>query len=507
VLSVVLVLFQLIDLRLDTIQEDLAEEEQAGIEGRRTLFNRMGRIVYPLILSLVVIAFTFRAGIIASTVESVQETVRSISELDAGALFSSDDGEIETGEEVVLTLGAWRVEDKAQMDRFLADFNAKYPGITVEFEPIQNYDDILQAQLESDSAPDLLYLGSFSASRFLFEAGYLEPLQDLPGLDDYNFNPDSRAPWASDDGVPYGVPFMAVSHGIYYNVDIFEQLNLTVPTTWEELLATAQAIRDAGYVPFANSRDHETNVEDVFMNLAPNFIGGREGREAYLSGERCFDDAHTVAAFQAVADLGPFMQPPRENLTPQGSKRLFLQERSPMLMSGSWDIAFFESQAPGFEWSEFAMPAPAGQPEYITFHPDFSIGLNAASLHKEEAKLFLEWLTSVETARSFANELPGFFPMHNRAPVLDNERANTFLLLNVMRRKDVRWAAPLLQDGVPSGYELMQRATVAVALGKMSPQEAADALQSGLGQWFEPAQRCKMTDRDTQSPIFALETD
>ncbi len=507
VLSVVLVLFQLIDLRLDTIQKDMDKEEQAGIEERRAMFNRLDRIVYPLILLVVIIAFTFRAGIISSTLESWQETASSISDLDAGALFSSDAGDVVETEETVITLGSWRVEDQEQIERFLAHFNATYPRITVRFEPAQNYDAILQTQLESGTAPDLLYLGSFSGSRHLFEAGFLESLQDLSGLNDLNFSPDARDPWTSDDGVPYAVPFMAVSHGIYYNVDVFEQLGLTIPTTWEELLATAQIIRDAGYVPFANAADHEANVDDVFMNLAPNFIGGREGRAAYLSGERCFDDGHTVAAFQAVADLAPFLHSPHENLTSQGSKHLFMQDRSPMLMGGSWDIAFFESETPDFVWSVFAVPAPAGQSGHITFHPDFAIGLNVASLHKEEAKLFLEWLTSAETARLFSNELPGFFPMHSRAPHLDNEHVNAFLSLNLMRSKDVRWASPMLQDGVPSGYELMQDATVAVALGKMTPQEAASMLQSGLARWFEPAQRCKLSDQDTESPLFTLETD
>ena len=36
----------------------------------------------------------------------------------------------------------------------------------------------------------------------------------------------------------------------------------------------------------------------------------------------------------------------------------------------------------------------------------------------------------------------------------------------------------------------MQTNTLAVILGKKTPQEAADALQDGLSQWFEPAQIC-----------------
>jgi hypothetical protein len=32
--------------------------------------------------------------------------------------------------------------------------------------------------------------------------------------------------------------------------------------------------------------------------------------------------------------------------------------------------------------------------------------------------------------------------------------------------------------------------TIAVVKGEQSPQQAADALQAGVAQWFEPAQKC-----------------
>ena len=57
-----------------------------------------------------------------------------------------------------------------------------------------------------------------------------------------------------------------------------------------------------------------------------------------------------------------------------------------------------------------------------------------------------------------------------------------------------------LQDGLPSGYDLIATGVGAVSLGDWTPQQAADEIQAGMGQWFEPAQRCRVID--TQSPIF-----
>jgi raffinose/stachyose/melibiose transport system substrate-binding protein len=282
-----------------------------------------------------------------------------------------------------------------------------------------------------------------------------------------------------------------VSHGIYYNMDIFAEAGVEVPTTWEELLAAAQAIQDAGYEPFANaSGDAWTMAEIVFMNLAPNFIGGLDGRLAYLNGERCFNDEHSVAAFQAVADIAPFLPEGQEALTYYDSQQLFLLGEAAMWMGGSWDIPFFESQEAEFDWGVFAVPAPEGQPQFVTFHLDAGMGINAASEHKEEAKLFLEWMLTSEFGALLANQLPGFFPITLEAPVLENAHAAEFLALNEGRGLDVRWAWEGLLDGTPDGYTLMQDNTIAVANGSMTPQEAADSLQEGLATWFAPAQSC-----------------
>ena len=55
---------------------------------------------------------------------------------------------------------------------------------------------------------------------------------------------------------------------------------------------------------------------------------------------------------------------------------------------------------------------------------------------------------------------------------------------------DVRWAWPVLLDGSPDGYSLMQAGAVGISNGTTTPQEAADALQAGLAEWYEPAQNC-----------------
>jgi raffinose/stachyose/melibiose transport system substrate-binding protein len=395
---------------------------------------------------------------------------------------------------VSLTMGSWRVDDVTQINNIIAEFNKVYPNITIRFDPTNppDYNATLRTQLEGGTGPDLYYLRSFATSRQLFEEGFIEPLADLPGLKE-NFSEASLGPWSAVDGTPYGIPFIAVSHGVYFNKDLFQELGIEIPMTWQELLAAAQTIQDAGYIPFANaSGDEWTIAEIVFMNLAPTFIGGYEGRQAYLNGERCFDDENMVNAFQAVADLGPFVPEGQQALTYYDSQQLFLMGQAAMWLGGSWDIPFFESEEPDFEWGVFGIPAPEGQDQrYVTFHLDAGMGVNAASPNKEAAKTFLEWMTTPEFAKLLANQLPGFFPISNNPPAPDNPHAAEFLALNEGAGLDIRLAWEKLLDGQPDGYSLMQDNAIAVLNGAMTAQEAAEALQAGLAQWYEPAQNCQ----------------
>lgn len=396
-------------------------------------------------------------------------------------------------EKVVLRMGSWRTDDVKEMNRIWSIFHEQHPHIIIEFDPTPatQYDDALEAQLEQGDAPDLFYLRSYGVSRHLFEAGYLEPLGEKLDLEDA-FDSAMLAPWITEAGETYGVPFIATSHGIYYNMDIFEEQNLPVPATWEELLTTAQTLQDAGITPFANTSGSQWAIaEIVFMNLAPNFIGGREGRMAYLTGERCFNDSHMVAAFQAVEELAPYLPKNQDLLGYADSLQLFQQGKAAMWLSGSWDIPYFKAQNPNFAWSVFAPPPPAGQPGYITFHLDAGMGLNADSQYKEEALAVLTWMTSPEFGALLGNELPGFFPMHKQAPELKNEHANTFLALNKNRGTDIRFVWEKLRKGSPDGYTLILEGAMAVLNGEQTPQEAADALQFGLASWFKPAQECE----------------
>lgn len=394
---------------------------------------------------------------------------------------------------VELTLGSWRVDDVAQVQKLLDAFHAKHPNIRIKFTPTNppDYNAVLRTQLTGGTGPDLMYVRSYKVGQDLYADGFLEPLTELLPILEENYTVGSLEAW-SLDGVPFAVPFMAVSHGIYYNVDLFKKHNLEIPQTWEELLAVAEKLKAAGVIPFANgSKDEWDMNEIVFMNLLPNFIGGRDARLEYETGQVPFNDEKMVSAFQALQDSAPYLPVGQEGVSYYDAQQLFLLGRAAMFFGGSWDVAFFVASEPDFEWSVFATPAPEGRPQVVCFHPDAGLGLNAASPHKEAGLAFLKWVTSAEAAQILADEIPGFYPLNVNPIQIQSKHANDFYALSEGKEVDARFVWPVLQAGEPNGYLLTQTAALAVVKGSMTPQEAADYLQEGLEQWFEPAMKFK----------------
>ncbi len=396
-------------------------------------------------------------------------------------------------DKVHLRLGSWRTEDIKQMNTMLQHFNLAYPDIRIIFDPTPatEYDAVLKAQLKVGTAPDLFYLRSFGVSQQLYDAGYLLPLDPIDEIPSH-FDSTMTAPWTASNGTLYGVPFIATSHGVYYNADLFEKHGVVIPKTWEDLLILCRALKRSGVPPLANaSGDPWTINEIIFFNIAPNFIGGRTGRMAYLSGERCFNDQGMIDAFTALKNLQPFFVENHHLLGYMDSLQLFVQGKAAMWFGGSWDIPYFENESPPFTWKIFAPPPPKGHTPHITFHLDAGIGVNAQTRHKAAALTFIQWIAKPEVGGLMGDLLPGFFPMHRKAPQLSTPHANQFLALNQGRGTDIRLVWEKLRDGTPDGYALMLKATNAIIDGTQSPEAAADAIQAGLSQWYKPTQKCK----------------
>ena len=143
-------------------------------------------------------------------------------------------------------------------------------------------------------------------------------------------------PWTADGDV-FAVPIQAVNAAVYYNKDIFAELGLEIPTTFEELLDVAQKLQDAGYVPFANGiADNWDILECLFLGMVPSWVGGSDVRAQYESGEKPMNDEVWVKAYADLAKLAPFFPKGFESVTYNDSQALFTTKKAAMFADSSW---------------------------------------------------------------------------------------------------------------------------------------------------------------------------
>lgn len=375
-------------------------------------------------------------------------------------------------EAVKLTMGSWRSDDTAQVQALL-DLYKEQTGVEITFQPTvpNQYNPTLRLQLDNGTGPDLMYSRTFATSKELYEAGFLMDLQDIPALKE-NFPPNALEAFSAQNGVIYAVPYAAVSQIVYYNKAIFAENNLSVPTTFEELLSLSQALKDKGIEPLANGIASNWDIlECVFLGMLPNYVDGAADRALYESGQKKMNDEAFVRALTDFQALSKFFPEGFEALTNEDGPGMFGMGRAAMFIDGSWTVGMF-SEYPDLELGVFAIPAPAGNKPGLCFHTDMGIAGNAATKHPEEVKAFLAWFATVEGAKEAASKLPaGFYPLIDPPIALEDEMAQTILNLNVGKELDFRL---IWKEFMPM-YTLMVDNLNALARGETTPQAAADA--------------------------------
>jgi raffinose/stachyose/melibiose transport system substrate-binding protein len=397
-----------------------------------------------------------------------------------------------TGEKVTLTIESWRNDDlQIWQDQIIPAFEAKYPNIHVEFTPTApaEYNGVLNTKLEGGTAGDMITCRPFDASLALFDKGYLSPLNDLPGME--NFGDVAKSAWITDDGSNvFCVPMASVIHGFFYNKDAFKEVGIEKePETVDEFFADLQMIKDSGKLaPLAmGTADMWEAATMGFQNIGPNYWKGEDGRLALIAGTAKYTDQPYIDTWKQLADWAPFMPDGFEAVKYPDSQVLFTSGRAAIYPTGSWETSLFEKDAT-FEMDVFKPPLPeAGQECYISDHTDIALGMNPATKNPEAAKTFLSWVASQEFAELYSNALPGFFTLSNQSITLQDPIAQKFLSWRGECKSTIRNSYQILSRGEPNLENELWRVSAAVINGTMTPEQAGQEIQTGLDSWYKPA--------------------
>lgn len=409
----------------------------------------------------------------------------------AGTALVASAGLAAAADPVTLTIESWRNDDLTIWQQtIIPAFEAKHPDIKLNFTPMAptEYNAALNSKLEAGTAGDIITCRPFDASLQLFQKGYLAPVNDIPGME--NFGGVAKSGWSTDDGATtFCVPVASVLHGFIYNKDAFDKLGIAVPTTEDEFFAALDKIKaDGTYVPMAMGTNDQWEAATMgYQNIGPTYWKGEDGRLALIAGKEKLTDAMWVEPYKTLARWKDYLGDGFQAQTYPDSQNMFTLGRAAVYPAGSWEISGFNAQA-GFKMGAFPPPVKAaGDTCYISDHVDLAIGMNAKSAHADAAKTFLAWVASPEFAGLYANALPGFFSLSNAQVDLKDPLAQEFVSWRGKCKSTIRSTYQILSRGTPNLENETWVASANVITGAETPEAAAERLQKGLDAWYKPA--------------------
>ena len=189
---------------------------------------------------------------------------------------------------------------EAEFDRF----NEYYPNVELVFTKVDDYNNMIGTVLNGNDAPDIYVSYSWMYGREQYKASidHAENLADPAlGLDLDCIR--SNIILNTDDSTLPMVPVFSNTYGMLVNNNLFEKEGLSVPTTYQELVAVCDAFREKGYENPMMGFSKEETTSLFTLTVYPFFC------------ETVAHDAEAVKKLNALdASAGEYMRPALERL-------------------------------------------------------------------------------------------------------------------------------------------------------------------------------------------------
>ncbi|MGV8851462.1 MAG: ABC transporter substrate-binding protein [Rhodoglobus sp.] len=166
----------------------------------------------------------------------------------------------------------------------------------------ENYQQVIRSSLKTSSTTDLLKWWSGYRLQDLARSGGLANLDSAwdTAVENGWVNPETKSSF-SYDGTVYGIPMYKSYWVIYYNKNVFAEVGITPPATWDEFMSNNEKIKAAGVAPmFATQEAGWTSFiwfEEILSKLDPEFY------VKLMNGEASYTDAPAQEALEIWSDL------------------------------------------------------------------------------------------------------------------------------------------------------------------------------------------------------------
>ena len=351
------------------------------------------------------------------------------------------------------------------------------------FAPSESYSQKVIASAQANVLPDIYgVLDKKSIVADFIKAGLVLDLADAmdaqagqwkeslfeKALADKSFNPNNI--YGVKPGI-YGVPIDVTNQQILYNKKLLAKAGIaTPPTTYEELIKDALALKRVGITPFVSGWGELWLLDCFASNYAFNIMG-EEKIFATFRGEVKYTDPDWIkvlSIFAELRDKGFFM----DGIVTKGNKYAeqdFALERAAFTFNGSWCVNVYREMNPNLDYGVIPPPPLSTKNQLkIWGSAGSTFVVNANAPNKDKAVAFLKWLTAKEQQVVLAKETNNLPSSKEALSVISPILGEFAKGMDQSTHPNI-W--PLNEDPLVS--EAFDRGLQSIIIGEKTPQQVA----------------------------------
>ncbi|WP_165972178.1 ABC transporter substrate-binding protein [Paenibacillus piri] len=290
------------------------------------------------------------------------------------------------------------------VNNMIKKFEEKNPGIHIEQNNVPNAQNVFNMRLSTQDTPPIFT--HYTTSPLFIKAatdGFVADLTGDPLLKNVipKFVEETKI-----NGKNYLVPIAIGTWGVYYNLDVFNELKLEIPKTYAELIQTAEKIKSAGKLPFLFP-DKNVGIlgQEINYKLSLDVPDAETFIVDVMKGKKHIMDNPDMRKYaQKLLEMRKYGQKDSLGTDMDDAVREFALGKSAMYFQGIWSIQPMKKANPNIKFSMFPMPADKAEATKIGAFVDTAIGLPKDGKNAKEAKKFVDFLAAPDMVQYYVDE-------------------------------------------------------------------------------------------------------
>ena len=297
----------------------------------------------------------------------------------------------------------------------LAEYEQMHPDIKFNIISAQNqeYKEKIKIVAGSEDTPDIFFswVGDFT-ERFIREDLILDLTPYLEADPEWkdSFIESQLEQYVNADGMQYGIPFRLDCKLFFYNKAIFDEHNLTVPTTWDEFINVCETLKAAGITPISFGNQEPWSASHYIGTLNQICVPDEVREKDYNPKTGEFTDPGYVEALQYYQQILQYTNDNPNGVKPDMGRTNFIMEQSAMYYAELIEIPYIKADNAEMEFGMFNFPkieGAKGNQDILTGVPEGFV-VSSKTKYPDECVEFLKWFLGKEVGTQMCQEIGWF---------------------------------------------------------------------------------------------------